>query len=100
MQSPLRLHQIFPFSSLVPLELYHCLNKVKLGYFFFPRKVLEQLNITCKQNLKSNIDIHFTHFTKINSISRPIVKRETKNLLECNREENLDYTAFNDDFYV
>lgn len=37
---------------------------------------------------------------KINSISRPIVKCETKNLLEYNREENLDDTAFNDDFYV
>lgn len=37
---------------------------------------------------------------KINSISKPIVKCETKNLLEHNREENLDDTAFNDDFYV
>ena len=50
--------------------------------------------------LKNSIDIDFTHFMKINSISRPIVKCETKNLLEHNREENLDDTAFNDDFYV
>lgn len=50
--------------------------------------------------MKNSIDIDFTHLMKINSISKPIVKCETKNLLEHNREENLDDTAFNDDFYV
>lgn len=72
----------------------------KLYYFFFQERYWNNWISHVKQNLKSNIDIDFTHFTKINSISRPIVKCETKNLLEHNREENLDDTAFNDDFYI
>ena len=75
-------------------------KNLQLLSFFSPRKILEQLNITYKTNLKNSIDIDFTYFMKINSISRPIVKYETKHLLEYNREENLDDTAFNDDFYV